>query len=65
MKKVKFVLLLVIVGNLIMGRAVEILTEKGIKPPVWTSVNIKGGDEANQGHLKKYLPRVHHLYRMF
>jgi uncharacterized phosphosugar-binding protein len=52
-------------GNLIMARAVEILTEKGIKPPVWTSVNIKGGDEANQGHLKKYLPRVHHLYRMF
>jgi len=51
-------------GNLIMSRAIEMLVEKGVQPPVWTSANIKGGDEANDRYLKKYLPRVHHLYRM-
>lgn len=52
-------------GNLIITRAVEILTEKGVKPPVWTSANIKGGDEANRECMSKYRPRVHHLYPMF
>ena len=52
-------------ANLILAKAVEILTEKGIKPPVWTSANIKGGDEANKKYLEKYLPKIHHLYPMF
>lgn len=52
-------------ANLILAKAVEILIEKGIKPPVWTSANIEGGDEANKKYLEKYLPKIHHLYPMF
>ncbi len=51
-------------ANLILAKAVEILIEKGIKPPVWTSANIEGGDEANKKYLEKYLPKIHHLYPM-
>lgn len=51
--------------NLIFVRAAEILLAKGIVPPIWTSVNIKGGDDANKKYLQKYLTRVHHLYPMF
>jgi uncharacterized phosphosugar-binding protein len=52
-------------ANSIIAKTVEILAKKGIRPPVWTSANIKGGDEANREYLEKYLPRVHHLYPMF
>jgi len=52
-------------ANLIFVRAAELLIEKGIQPPIWTSANVKGGDEANKKYLKKYLPLVHHLYPMF
>jgi len=51
--------------NLVFAKAVEILLKKGIQPPIWTSANIEGGDEANKRYLKKYLPSVHHLYPMF
>jgi len=52
-------------ANSIVAKTVEILAKKGLKPPVWTSANIKGGDEANREYLEKYLPRIHHLYPMF
>jgi uncharacterized phosphosugar-binding protein len=52
-------------ANSIIAKTVEILVKKGVKPPVWTSANIKGGDEANRENLEKYLPRIHHLYPMF
>ena len=51
--------------NLIVARTVEILLEQGVKPPVWTSANVAGGDDANREYLEKYLPRIHHLYPMF
>jgi uncharacterized phosphosugar-binding protein len=52
-------------SNLIVVKTVEILLAKGIQPPIWTSANIKGGDEANRKYLEQYLPRIHHLYPMF
>ena len=52
-------------ANLVLVKSVELLAAKGIKPPLWTSCNIAGGDEANTEYLEKYLPRIHHLYRMF
>lgn len=51
--------------NLIMARSVEILIERDRKPPVWTSANVRGGDEANLRYLQEYRHRVHHLYPMF
>jgi uncharacterized phosphosugar-binding protein len=52
-------------ANLIFIRAAEMLLAKGFKPPIWTSVNIQGGDAANAAYLDKYRNRVHHLYPMF
>jgi uncharacterized phosphosugar-binding protein len=52
-------------SNLIVAKTVEILLARGIQPPIWTSANIKGGDEANKKYLERYLPRIHHLYPMF
>ena len=52
-------------ANLIFMRVAEILIEKGVNPPIWTSANVAGGDEANKAYLEEYRPRVHHLYPMF
>jgi uncharacterized phosphosugar-binding protein len=48
--------------NLIFIQAVELLVGKGITPPIWTSANVAGGDEANKCYLEKYRPVIHHLY---
>lgn len=34
------------------------LAEKGIKPPIWISGNIPGGDEANQQYYQQYKERI-------
>ncbi|MBT9164758.1 MAG: hypothetical protein DDT23_00764 [candidate division WS2 bacterium] len=34
------------------------LAEKGIKPPIWVSGNIPGGDEANQKYYQQYRERI-------
>jgi uncharacterized phosphosugar-binding protein len=47
--------------NSIVARAVEKLIEKGIEPPIWTSGNIPGGDEANKKWIEKYKGRIKHL----
>lgn len=39
-------------------RAIEICTERGKVPEVFASANTKGGDEANEGFIKKYKPLV-------
>lgn len=32
--------------------------EAGIKPPMWKSANVPGGDEFNQANIEKYKPRI-------
>jgi len=51
--------------NLVFIKAAEILVGRSVTPPVWTSANVKGGDDANLAYLAKYRSRVHHLYPMF
>lgn len=48
-------------GNALVIRTVEMLTERGIDPPVWRSSNTPGGDEANKHLIEEYGPRVKHL----
>lgn len=40
---------------------VRICLERGIKPPVWKSANLPGGDEYNKSLIEKYLPRIKNL----
>jgi uncharacterized phosphosugar-binding protein len=47
--------------NLMMGRAVELLAERGIDPPVWQSANSPGGDAANAAHVERYRHRIKKL----
>jgi uncharacterized phosphosugar-binding protein len=47
--------------NLLMLRTAEKLLELGIRPPVWTSANLPGGDQLNREYEEKYFPRVKHL----
>ncbi len=34
---------------------------RGVKPPVWNSANVPGGDEKNRAYLEKYDPRIEML----
>ena len=43
-------------------RVCELCVENGIDPPIWMSDNLPGGDEKNMEYLKKYTPRIKHLY---
>lgn len=45
----------------LIARVVEILVEKGIKPPIWVAANMPGGDEANAKYIEKYRIRIKHL----
>jgi uncharacterized phosphosugar-binding protein len=44
------------VAQLLVTRTAEKLLEKGIKPPIWISGNVPGGDEANLKLRKRYPP---------
>lgn len=46
------------IANALVLRTVEVLVEKGFKPPVWVSQNIPGGDEANEKYMKSFRPRI-------
>lgn len=48
--------------QLLVIRVVEKAVDAGIDPPVWMCSNVPGGDEANDAWLKKYIPRMRHLY---
>jgi uncharacterized phosphosugar-binding protein len=50
------------IAQLLTIRTVEKALQRGLKPPVWMCANLPGGDEENDGHLKKYIPRMRHLY---
>ncbi|MEZ0345885.1 MAG: SIS domain-containing protein [Infirmifilum sp.] len=45
----------------ITARVVEKLLEKGVKPEVWMSSNVPGGDEANRSYIHKYLEKIKYL----
>jgi uncharacterized phosphosugar-binding protein len=47
--------------NCLVGATVEELIRRGVEPPVWTSANLPGGDEANRKHFEKYGKRVRFL----
>jgi uncharacterized phosphosugar-binding protein len=47
--------------NLITGRAIEMLADRGVDPPIWQSANSPGGDEANAGHVAAYRHRIKKL----
>ncbi|HSV31764.1 MAG TPA: SIS domain-containing protein [Atribacteraceae bacterium] len=47
--------------NLLIIETVKQLVAMGIEPPLWTSANMPGGDEANRKHFQKYIPRIKHL----
>jgi len=44
--------------NLLVIATVEKLLAQGVTPPVWTSANIPGGDEANKAYLERYQGRI-------
>jgi len=48
--------------NLLMVSTAGELARRGIKPDIWVSNNIPGGDDHNNALLSRYLHRVHHLY---
>lgn len=47
--------------NCLVAATVEELVRRGVEPPIWTSSNIPGGDEANRKHFEKYGKRVKYL----
>ncbi len=47
--------------NCLMMKAAELLLQRGVLPPVWTSANMPGGDAANQALEAEYVTRVKHL----
>lgn len=49
------------IASLMILRAIEILTERGINPPIYKSANIKGGREYNQALRKKYAHRLNRI----
>ena len=44
--------------NLVLVNTVELLLQKGMTPPVFTSANTDEGDSANKGILETYRPRI-------
>lgn len=47
--------------NAINAEVCQNLANKGITPPVWTSSNIPGGDEANKQYMEANFSRLYHL----
>ena len=43
-------------------RVVELARERNIDPPLWMCGNLPGGDETNLRYMRKYMPRMRHLY---
>ena len=47
--------------NLVLVNTVELLLQKGMAPPVFTSANTDEGDRANKSILETYRPRIRSL----
>ena len=46
--------------NCMMCEAVEQMLAKGYIPPIYTSLNVDGGVEANKRDIERYAPRIYH-----
>lgn len=46
------------IAHLLEIKTVAECVRRGIKPPVWSSANVSGGDEKNAALIEKYRPRV-------
>lgn len=49
-----------IILDCIMCEAVEQMVAKGYQPPVYTSLNVDGGVEANRNFVEQYAQRIYH-----
>jgi uncharacterized phosphosugar-binding protein len=47
--------------NSLVAATVEELVRRGVEPPIWTSANLPGGDEANRKHFENYGKRIRYL----
>lgn len=47
--------------NCLVAETVSILAEEGEKPPIWTSGNVSGGDEANALFIERFKGRIKKL----
>lgn len=47
--------------NLMVSKAVAVLADRGIDPPIWQSANSPGGDEANAAHIAAFKGRIKRL----
>jgi len=47
--------------NLLVAKTVEKLVKEGVKPPVWMSANIPGGEEYNRQWISRYKYRIKSL----
>lgn len=47
--------------NMLQVTAIEVLLSWGIKPPVWMSANIPGGDEFNKNFIDRFRGAIKHL----
>ena len=47
--------------NAIMGRAVELIVERGEVPPIFMSANVPGGDEHNRDMLRRYKNQIFYM----
>ena len=48
-------------ANSIVAKAIEIMIQKGFKPPVWVSGNIPESDKINMQYVDKLIGRIKHL----
>lgn len=47
--------------NAVVARAIELLVERGVEPPVFVSANIDGGDEHNARILEEYKSNIFYM----
>lgn len=47
--------------NLLLIESVRQLTRMGVRPPLWMSANLPGGDESNRALEEEYRSRIRHL----
>ena len=47
--------------HLLLLEAIRFLAESGVKPDIWKSINLSGGDEENAAYIKEYAGRIRFL----